>query len=143
MRDGSAAPLETPHRSVRVDASAAPAADPDRPADDRRPSAAAIPRPLHELWLLPRNAAIAFMLGYRRVVSPMYGQVCRYHPSCSRYALESFQRQGFVIGSALTIWRLLRCNPFTRGGIDDPPERTHPNVIINPRGFVRPAVRKA
>ena len=98
-------------------------------------------RALHELWLLPRNAAIGFMLGYRRVISPLYGQVCRYYPSCSRYALESFQRQGFVAGAVLTVWRLLRCNPFTRGGIDDPPERERPNFIINSRGFVRPEPR--
>lgn len=96
-----------------------------------------------ELWLLPRNAAIAFMLGYRRVISPLYGEVCRYYPSCSRYALESFQRQGFVPGTVLTVWRLLRCNPFSRGGVDDAPQRRHPNFVINSRGFVRPNHRKA
>ncbi len=96
-----------------------------------------------ELWLLPRNIAIAFMLGYRRVISPLYGQVCRYYPSCSRYALEVFQRQGFVIGVALTVWRLLRCNPFSPGGIDDAPERAHPNFTTNTRGFVRPNTRKS
>ena len=58
---------------------------------------------LEELWLAPRNLAIAFMLGYRRVISPLYGQVCRYYPSCSRYALEAFQRQGFVAGTVLTL----------------------------------------
>lgn len=98
---------------------------------------------LLELWLLPRNAAIAFMLGYRRVISPLYGQVCRYYPSCSRYALEAFQRQGFVAGIALTIWRLLRCNPFSRGGVDDAPERRHPSFSANARGFVRPTYGKA
>lgn len=102
-----------------------------------------VPRPLQELWLLPRNAAIAFMLGYRRVISPLYGQVCRYYPSCSRYALEAFQRQGFIAGTVLTVWRLLRCNPFSPGGVDDPPERRRPSFLINARGFVRPTHGKA
>lgn len=96
-----------------------------------------------ELWLLPRNAAIAFMQLYRRVISPLYGDVCRYYPSCSRYALEAFQRQGFIAGVVLTGWRLLRCNPYSRGGVDDAPERRQPRTFINTRGFVRPAPRKA
>ncbi len=102
-----------------------------------------IGRIAQEIWLLPRNAAITFMHGYRRVISPLYGQVCRYYPSCSRYALEAFQRQGFVVGVALTLWRLARCNPFSAGGIDDAPERAHPSFPINARGFVRPSTRKS
>lgn len=100
------------------------------------------PRPLLELWLVPRNIAIAFMKAYRRLISPLYGEVCRYYPSCSRYAYEAFQQRGFVVGIVLTVWRLLRCNPFTRGGVDDVPGREHPNFVINSRGFVRPATRK-
>lgn len=102
-----------------------------------------VPRVMQELWLTPRNAAIAFMHGYRRLISPLYGEVCRYHPSCSRYALEVFQRQGFVPGALLAAWRVLRCNPFSAGGIDDPPEREHPKFSVNARGFVRPTKRKA
>ena len=98
------------------------------------------PRALQELWLLPRNTAILLMMGYRRVISPMYGQVCRYYPSCSRYALEAFQRQGFIAGVVLTAWRLLRCNPLSRGGVDDAPERRRPRFFISSRGFVRPVV---
>jgi len=98
---------------------------------------------LAELWLLPRNAAIAVMQLYRRVVSPLYGQVCRYYPSCSRYALEAYQQRGLIVGTGLTVWRLLRCNPFSRGGVDDVPRRTVQNFTINPRGFVRPIERKA
>lgn len=101
------------------------------------------PRLLQEIWLLPRNAAIAVMLLYRRVISPLYGQVCRYYPSCSRYAVEAFQRQGFLAGVALTAWRLLRCNPLSRGGVDDAPARRRPSFVINSRGFVRPVDRKA
>ena len=100
------------------------------------------PRPLLELWLAPRNLAIAVMKAYRAVISPLYGEVCRYYPSCSRYAYEAFQRRGFTVGIALTVWRLLRCNPFTRGGVDDVPGRAHSNFVINSCGFVRPATRK-
>ena len=102
-----------------------------------------VPRVLQEIWLLPRNGAIAIMHAYRRVISPLYGDVCRYYPSCSRYAVEAFQRQGFLAGIGLTGWRLLRCNPFSPGGIDDAPERHRPRFAINSRGFVRPVDRKA
>lgn len=103
----------------------------------------AVQRGALELWLLPRNLAIAIMHGYRRVVSPLYGQVCRYYPSCSRYSLEVYQQCGFSVGLVLTIWRLMRCNPFSPGGIDDAPARLRQNFVINTRGFVRPNVRKA
>ncbi|MFV0434625.1 MAG: membrane protein insertion efficiency factor YidD [Leucobacter sp.] len=96
-----------------------------------------------ELWFLPRNLAIVVMQAYRKVVSPLYGDVCRYYPSCSRYSLEAYQQRGFVAGIVLTVWRLLRCNPYSRGGVDDVPARRHPNFVINPRGFVRPIERKA
>ena len=103
----------------------------------------ALPYVLQESWLAPRNAAIAVMQAYRKVISPLYGQVCRYYPSCSRYSLEAYQRQGFIVGLLLTLWRLLRCNPFTRGGIDDAPQRKRCIFTINDRGFVRPTPRKA
>ena len=102
-----------------------------------------LPRVLQELWLAPRNLAIAVMNGYRRVVSPLYGQVCRYYPSCSRYAVDAFQRQGFLAGTVLVVWRLLRCNPFSSGGIDDAPERKRRRFTVNSRGYVRPVDRKA
>jgi putative membrane protein insertion efficiency factor len=95
------------------------------------------------IWLLPRNTMIGFMHAYRRVISPLYGEVCRYYPSCSRYALEAYQQRGFLIGSALTVWRLLRCNPFSSGGIDDVPPSRHQHFLITPRGFVRTIERKA
>ncbi|MEB4614889.1 membrane protein insertion efficiency factor YidD [Leucobacter sp. M11] len=95
------------------------------------------------LWLLPRNAAIAMMRGYRAAISPLYGPVCRYHPSCSRYSLEAYQERGFLVGLALTIWRLLRCNPFSSGGIDDVPARTNPLFSTNQHGFVIAVDRKA
>lgn len=94
------------------------------------------------LWLLPRNAAIAVMRGYRAVISPLYGQVCRYHPSCSRYSLEAYQQRGFLAGLGLTVWRLLRCNPFSPGGIDDVPAGRS-RFPTNQHGFVVAVERKA
>lgn len=94
---------------------------------------------MRHLLLLPRNAVILLLTGYRAVVSPLYGDVCRYHPSCSRYALEAVQQSGVVVGSALAVWRVLRCNPWSRGGVDDPPAGPHPSHRITTHGFVQPA----
>ena len=59
---------------------------------------------------------------YRRFISPMKPQCCRFTPTCSQYALEAFEKRGFFVGLALTVWRILRCNPFSRGGYDPVPE---------------------
>ncbi|RAX48446.1 membrane protein insertion efficiency factor YidD [Arthrobacter sp. AQ5-05] len=77
------------------------------------------------LWFLidiPRNLIIGFLMVYRRIISPIYGDVCRYFPSCSAYGLEAVTVHGAVKGIGLTIWRVLRCNPFSHGGIDYVPE---------------------
>jgi putative membrane protein insertion efficiency factor len=61
---------------------------------------------------------------YQRVVSPLKSTPsCRFHPTCSTYAIKAYQKHGFVIGSFLTVWRLLRCNPFNKGGFDPVPEK--------------------
>ncbi len=86
--------------------------------------------------LAPRNALIVLLKAYRLLISPLYGNVCRYHPSCSRYALEAVQQSGVVIGSALAVARIVRCNPWSRGGVDDPPQRLRPMYRITPLGFV-------
>jgi len=64
---------------------------------------------------------IAFIKAWRAIVSPWYGQVCRYYPSCSTYGLEAVRLHGAVRGSWLTIKRLLRCNPWSLGGVDPVP----------------------
>ena len=74
---------------------------------------------LLNLWAIPRNVAITFILAWRKLISPLYGDVCRYYPSCSAYGLGSIQQHGIIYGSALTIWRILRCNPFSKGGVDE------------------------
>jgi putative membrane protein insertion efficiency factor len=58
---------------------------------------------------------------YRRVVSPAVGPCCRFEPSCSAYAEEAIHAHGALRGLGLTVWRLLRCQPFARAGLDPVP----------------------
>jgi uncharacterized protein len=60
---------------------------------------------------------------YQRIVSPLLGPVCRYYPSCSHYGYEAIRVHGSVKGTGLTVWRILRCNPWSAGGVDLVPER--------------------
>jgi putative membrane protein insertion efficiency factor len=66
--------------------------------------------------------AVLLVRGYRLLLSPLVprpiGGRCKYHPSCSHYALDALREFGFVRGTALAAWRLLRCNPWSRGGVD-------------------------
>ncbi|MGH3010828.1 MAG: membrane protein insertion efficiency factor YidD [Gaiellaceae bacterium] len=55
---------------------------------------------------------------YRVLVSPLLGQRCKYHPSCSQYALDALREHGVLRGLVLAGWRLLRCNPWSHGGVD-------------------------
>lgn len=61
---------------------------------------------------------------YRRLVSPLLPQRCKYYPTCSEYAVESIETFGFLRGTVLALWRLLRCNPWSAGGIDHPADQT-------------------
>jgi uncharacterized protein len=60
---------------------------------------------------------------YQRIVSPWLGPVCRYYPSCSQYGYEAIKVHGAAKGTVLTAWRVLRCNPWSAGGVDLVPER--------------------
>lgn len=60
---------------------------------------------------------------YRKVLSPILPNSCRFTPTCSEYALEALQRHGAIKGSLLSVYRILRCNPFCRGGYDPVPEK--------------------
>lgn len=62
---------------------------------------------------------ILYLLGlYKRLLSPLFGERCRYYPSCSHYARTAVARHGALRGGVLATWRLLRCNPFSSGGFD-------------------------
>jgi putative membrane protein insertion efficiency factor len=58
---------------------------------------------------------------YRRFIGPFLPKVCRFHPSCSTYALQALEKHGGLKGGWLTVWRLLRCHPFHPGGMDPVP----------------------
>ncbi|MBR0141092.1 MAG: membrane protein insertion efficiency factor YidD [Ruminococcus sp.] len=60
---------------------------------------------------------------YRKFISPLTPPKCKYYPTCSCYALKAFERFGTLRGLALSVWRLLRCNPWSMGGIDYVPEK--------------------
>jgi len=93
------------------------------------------------LALTPRNFGIALIQSYRKVVSPLYGDVCRYHPSCSAYGLAQVQQRGLIVGSALAVARILRCNPFSRGGLDNVQLR-NTWFQVNRFGFAEPKKKK-
>ena len=59
---------------------------------------------------------------YRKYISPMLPPQCKYCPTCSSYALTAYEKHGFFMGTVLTVWRLLRCNPWSLGGIDEVPD---------------------
>lgn len=65
-----------------------------------------------------RYAGIALVYLYRYTLGPFVGGRCKYHPSCSQYAIDALSEFGLVKGTVLTCWRLLRCNPFSHGGVD-------------------------
>lgn len=90
------------------------------------------------LLLLPRNLAVVLLRIYRAVISPLYGEVCRYYPSCSRYGLEAVQEHGLVVGGALTAARVCRCHPWAAGGVDDVPLRRVRRYRVTELGFVVP-----
>ena len=65
--------------------------------------------------------ALAFLRGYKRYVSPLLPPMCRFEPTCSEYMYEAIEKKGFIIGLYLGTKRLLRCHPFSEGGVDPVP----------------------
>ena len=79
---------------------------------------------------------IALIKFYRKYLSGLKSvPTCRFTPTCSAYALEAYQKRGFIVGTILTVWRILRCNPFCAGGYDPVPERGLRNRDTVPRGI--------
>ncbi|MBQ3201579.1 MAG: membrane protein insertion efficiency factor YidD [Clostridia bacterium] len=64
---------------------------------------------------------ISIIRGYQQYISPRHPGCCRYTPTCSRYALEAIEKHGVWKGGLLAFWRILRCNPFSKGGYDPVP----------------------
>ncbi|WP_223878289.1 membrane protein insertion efficiency factor YidD [Microbacterium radiodurans] len=88
--------------------------------------------------LLPRNLGISVLHVYRSVISPLYGDVCKYYPSCSAYAVGAVQQHGLIAGTARTAARLARCHPWAAGGVDDVPSSRHFRHKLTRHGFVVP-----
>ncbi len=64
---------------------------------------------------------------YQKFLSPLKGApTCRFTPTCSAYAIEAFRKRGFFVGFGLTVWRILRCNPFCVAGYDPVPDKKIP-----------------
>ena len=68
-----------------------------------------------------KKLLIILIKWYRKYISPLKRTKCPYIPSCSQYGLEAIEKYGAIKGSLLAIWRILRCNPFSKGGYDPVP----------------------
>ena len=88
------------------------------------------------LVLFPRNVCVVILRAYRAVISPLYGDVCRYYPSCSHYALQAIQQHGVFKGIWLGSLRIARCHPWAAGGVDDVPVRKSQKYTVTNFGFV-------
>lgn len=82
----------------------------------------------YQIWDKTIGRFLVFSLvllirSYQLTISKLIGPVCRYYPSCSHYGLNAVKIHGAGKGSLLTVWRILRCNPWSTGGIDEVPAR--------------------
>lgn len=68
-----------------------------------------------------KRVLIAIVRAYKKYISPLLPPSCRFTPTCSEYAMEALSKHGAWKGSLLAIWRILRCNPFCKGGYDPVP----------------------
>lgn len=84
---------------------------------------------LRLFWLLPRKLAVYLVGWYQKTISPDHspfmrrifpGGHCKYTPTCSEYSRLVYHKRGFVVGTLKTLWRILRCNPWSNGGMDLP-----------------------
>ncbi|MBA3298928.1 MAG: membrane protein insertion efficiency factor YidD [Thermoleophilaceae bacterium] len=77
-----------------------------------------------------RAIVVAPVRLYQHVISPVIPQRCKYYPSCSQYSVASIRQYGILRGLVLTAWRLLRCNPWSHGGVDFPKDQR----LFRPQG---------
>lgn len=81
---------------------------------------------LNFLWQIPRKVIVSLIRIYQKTLSPdhswlknVYPQgACRFYPTCSEYGAQAFTKYGVIKGGIMTIWRILRCNPWNKGGND-------------------------
>lgn len=77
-----------------------------------------------------KAVVIACVRGYAFLVSPLLGRNCRFHPTCSSYAVQAIETHGVIKGSALALWRILRCNPWHKAHYEDPVPQS-PNECVH------------
>ncbi len=97
-----------------------------RASDEGRVARSGVGRRLPRFVRLPAALAVFLIRGYRRFISPLLGDHCRFYPSCSQYGIEAFEKHGFFKGTLLTFFRIARCGPWHSGGYDPVPERSFP-----------------
>ena len=71
---------------------------------------------------------VILLKGYQYLISPWFGQTCRFYPSCSCYAIEAIEKRGALMGFWLTLRRISRCHPWHPGGFDPVPEEREPKL---------------
>lgn len=90
-----------------------------------------IKKVVEKILYLPRTPFLAVIWMYQHTISPDHGPLsplfpdgfCRFYPSCSEYGKRAYHKHGVIKGTLLTTYRITRCNPFNRGGIDEVPEK--------------------
>ena len=118
-------------------AGAADGVSPNNSASKATQPQTGIHRVLYWIGWPIRSLLLGLIWVYRHTISPILPPTCRYHPSCSAYGFEALQVHGAAKGTALTAWRVLRCNPFTPGGLDPVPARGAWRPDIHPDGTPR------
>lgn len=71
-----------------------------------------------DILLIPRKILVAIIELYQKYISPLMGKHCKYYPTCSEYTRQAVDKYGIIRGSLLGIIRILKCNPFSKGGVD-------------------------
>lgn len=73
---------------------------------------------IKKIFNLPRKIVVSLIRGYQLCISPRLGKHCKYYPTCSEYTRQAVDKYGIIKGSLLGIIRILKCNPFSKGGVD-------------------------
>jgi uncharacterized protein len=76
---------------------------------------------LPAIFYFPQRLLMGLVKAYRLLLSPWLGSACRFEPTCSAYSLQALEQQGAIAGTALTLYRLARCQPWCQGGHDPVP----------------------
>jgi len=73
---------------------------------------------INKIVLFPRKILVKFIVFYQNHISSHMGKHCKYYPTCSEYTRQAVDKYGIIKGSLLGIIRILKCNPFSKGGVD-------------------------